>query len=315
MNLQSLFSKKWLIVAVKLLIIVLVAWFVRDTLVKAWRQIGEQTWHWQPFWLVSAGAIYLIGLLPAAAYWHYVLKVLGQDVRWANTLRAYYIGHLGKYVPGKAMVVILRTGMVRGHRVDTGVAAVSVFFETLTMMAVGAFMAAGILAVRLREERMLFWGSIGLMIVSGLPVLPPIFRRLARLAGIGKSNPAAAAALSRLGWDTLLAGWMCMMLVWVLMAASLWATFRAMGMDIGLIEYAPELIAAVSLSMVAGFLSFIPAGLGVRDLVLVELLVKMFASGGINDAMATVAGGLLRLIWLVSELIISGILYLWRVKG
>ncbi len=84
LNLQSLFSKKWLIIAVKLLIIVLVAWFVRDTLVKAWRQIGEQTWQWQPFWLVSAGAIYLIGLLPAAAYWHYVLKVLGQDVQWAQ---------------------------------------------------------------------------------------------------------------------------------------------------------------------------------------------------------------------------------------
>ncbi|MGA2797751.1 MAG: lysylphosphatidylglycerol synthase transmembrane domain-containing protein [Thermoguttaceae bacterium] len=311
---RTFFSKKWLIVAVKLLIIVLVAWFVRDTLVKAWRQIGEQSWHWRPFWLVAAGAIYLIGHLPAAAFWHYVLKVLGQNVRWANTLRAYYIGHLGKYVPGKAMVVVLRTGMVRGHRVDTAVAAVSVFFETLTMMAVGAFMAACILAVRLREERMLFWGSIGLMIISGLPVLPPIFRRLARLAGIGKSDPAAADALSRLGWGTLLAGWMCMIPVWVLTAASLWATFQAMGTDIDFIEFAPELIAAVSLSMVAGFLSFIPAGLGVRDLVLLELLVKMFASGGINNAMATVAGGLLRLIWLVSELIISAILYLWRVN-
>jgi glycosyltransferase 2 family protein len=311
-----MFSNKWLMTAIKLLIIALVAWFVRDTLVKAWRQIGEQTWHWRPCWLVSAGAIYLIGLLPAAAYWHYVLKVLGQDVQWTNTLRAYYIGHLGKYVPGKAMVVILRAGLVRGHRVDTAVAAASVFFETLTMMAVGAFMAAGILAMRLREERLLFWGSIGLMIISGLPILPPVFRRLARLAGIGKSDPAAAAALSRLGWSTLLAGWMCMILVWALMAASLWAAFRAMGVtDIGLIEYGPEYIAAVSLSMVAGFLSLIPAGLGVRDLVLVALLVKLFAPAGINDTLATVAGGLLRLIWLVSELIISGILYLWRVNG
>jgi hypothetical protein len=53
----------------------------------------------------------------------------------------------------------------------------------------------------------------------------------------------------------------------------------------------------------------------VRDLVLVALLVKLFAPGGINDALAAVAGGLLRLIWLVSELIISGILYLWRVNG
>jgi hypothetical protein len=299
--------------AVKLLIVALVAWFVRDTLLKAWRQIGEQTWQWHPFWLLSAGAIYLIGLLPAGLYWHYVLKVLGQEVQWANTLKAYYIGHLGKYVPGKAMVVILRTGMVRSHRVDTTVAALSVFFETLVMMAVGAFLAAGILAIRLREERIMFWGAIGLMIIAGLPILPPVFRFLARIAQAGKSNPAATAALSRLGWSTLLAGCICMTLVWVLMATSLWATFRAMGVsDIGLIEHAPEYIAAVSLSMVAGFLSFIPAGLGVRDLVLVELLVKLF---GINDAMATVAGGLLRLIWLVSELIISGILYLWRVKA
>jgi glycosyltransferase 2 family protein len=311
-SLHSSFTRKWLMIAVKLLIIALVAWFVRDTLTKAWRQIGEQTWHWRPFWLLSAGSIYLIGLLPAGLYWHYVLKVLGQDVQWANTLRAYYIGHLGKYVPGKAMVVILRTAMVRGHRVDTAVAAVSVFFETLVMMAVGAFLAAGILAIRLREEHMLFWGAIGLMIVSGLPILPPVFRFLAGIVRVGKSDSATAAALSRLRWSTLLVGWVCMSLVWVFMAASLWATFRAMGVkDIGLIEHSPEYVAAVSLSMVAGFLSFIPAGLGVRDLVLVELLVKLFA---VNDAMATVAGGLLRLIWLVSELIISGILYLWRLQ-
>lgn len=302
--------RKWLAIAVKLLVIALVAWFVRDTLIKALRQIGWQSWHLQPVWLLSAGVIYLSGLLPAGLYWHYVLKVLGQDVRWANTIRAYYIGHLGKYVPGKAMVVILRTGMVRGRSVDTATAAVSVFFETLTMMAVGAFWAAGILAMRLHEERVLFWGAIGLMIVSGLPILPPVFRFLARLARVGKSDPVAAAALLGIGWYTLLAGWITMTLVWLFMAASLWATFRAMGVfDIGLLEYGPEYVAAVSLSMVAGFLSLIPAGLGVRDLVLIELLVKLFA---INDAMATVAGGLLRLIWLVSELIISGILYFSR---
>jgi len=81
--------------------------------------------------------------------------------------------------------------------------------------------------------------------------------------------------------------------------------------DIGLIEYGPQYIAAVSLSMVAGFLSLIPAGLGVRDLVLVELIVKLFA---VNDATATVAGGLLRLIWLVSEVVICGILYFMKTK-
>ncbi len=299
--------KKWLTPALKLLILVLVAWFIRDTLLKAWEQIGKQTWHWEPYWLLSAGVIYLLGLLPAGLYWHHVLKVLGQDAHLAHTLRAYYLGHLGKYVPGKAMVVILRVGLVRGRRVDTAAAAISVFYETLAMMAVGAFLGAGVLAVQLREERTLFWGAIGLMIVAGLPIVPPIFRWLARQVRVGKYDLAESADLSRLGYGTLLVGFVCMFFSWVFMAASLWATFRAMGIqEIGLGEYCPEYVAAVSLSMVAGFLSLIPAGWGVRDLVLLELLVRLF---GVSDATAIVASALLRLIWLVSELAISGILY------
>ena len=42
------------------------------------------------------------------------LRVLGQSVSLPLALRAYYIGQLGKYVPGKALVVILRAGLVRG---------------------------------------------------------------------------------------------------------------------------------------------------------------------------------------------------------
>ncbi|HEY4759934.1 MAG TPA: lysylphosphatidylglycerol synthase domain-containing protein [Thermoguttaceae bacterium] len=312
MSPHSSFLIKLLTVALKLLIVVLVAWFIRDTLLKAWQQLGRQTWNWQPLWIISAGAIYLLGLLPAGLYWHYVLKVLGQQTQLKNTLRAYYIGHLGKYVPGKAMVVVLRAGLIRAPRVDTALATVSIFYETLTMMAVGAFLAAGILAVRLREERMFFWGAIALMIISGFPILPPVFRFLAQLAGIGKSNESTCANLSWPGYTSILAGLVCMSVSWILLAASLWATFRAMGVDnIGLFEHGPEYLAAVSLSMVAGFLSFIPAGFGVRDLILLELLVRLFA---ISDATATVASAMLRIIWLVSELIISAILYFVKTK-
>jgi uncharacterized membrane protein YbhN (UPF0104 family) len=309
-SLRPMLLKKWSITVLKLLIVALIAWFIRDTLLRAWQQIGEQTWQWRPFWLLAAGGLYLLGLLPAGLYWFHVLKVLGQDAQVARTLRAYYIGHLGKYVPGKAMVVVVRAGLVRGHSVDTGAAAVSVFYETLTMMAVGAFLAAGFLAMRLREEGMLFWGAIGLMIISGLPIVPPIFCRLVKLGRAGKYDLAARTDLSRLGYGTLLLGLLCMSMSWIFMAASLWATFRAMGVaGLGLLESGPEYIAAVSLSMVAGFLSLIPAGLGVRDLVLVEMLVRLFA---VNDVTAIVAGALLRSIWLVSEMIISGILYFMK---
>jgi uncharacterized membrane protein YbhN (UPF0104 family) len=300
--------KKRLLLAAKLLVVALVIWFVRGTLVEAWRQLGEHRWSLAPWWLVASGALYLGGLLPAGVFWWRVLRVCGQDAKLGETLRAYYIGHLGKYVPGKAMVVVLRAGLIHGQRVNPGVAAASVFTETLTMMAVGACLAAAILAARLRDERALFWGAVGLAVISLVPTLPPVFRRLARLAGVGRSQPEIREKLSRLGYTTLLWGWVSMGLVWSLLALSLWAAVRALGVEaVGRpFEHFTGYLAAVSLAMVAGFLSLIPGGLGVRDVILLRLMLRLLP---LDAAQAALASVLLRLVWLVSELAISGILY------
>jgi len=299
--------KKRLKTAVKLLIVAVVLWAIRGTLSDAWHQMGQFEWQFEPQWALAAGAFYLLGLAPAGLFWHRVLRVLGQEAGLGETLRVYFIGHLGKYVPGKAMVVILRAGLIRSHRVDTGIAAVSVFFETLTMMAVGACIAAGILAVKLRDEQFLFYGAIGLMLAAGLPTVPPIFRRLARMARVGKSDPTTGEKLENLGCGTLLLGWCCMLVVWAMLGLSLWATFRATGIHhLGPVEHFSDYTAAVSLAMVAGFLSLIPGGLGVRDGILIKLLVPLLR---VSEAQALVAGALLRLVWLLSELLISIILY------
>jgi glycosyltransferase 2 family protein len=305
--------KKPLMLAAKLLIVALLVWFVRDTLVKAWGQIeqhqqAEPPWQFDGRWLALAGGLYLLGLLPAGLFWHRTLRVLGQDARLGEALRAYYISHLGKYVPGKAMVVVLRAGLIRSQRVHAGVAAAAVFYETLTMMAVGAAVGAAFLAVEMREERAAFWVAIGLILAAGLPTLPPVFARLARLAGVGRSDPVTAENLRKIGYGTLLWGWVAMLLLWALLGLSLWATFRALGVE----QLQPwnhlwGYTACVSLAVVAGFASLIPSGLLVRDVILLKLLIRVF---GVGEGPALVAAALLRLVWLLSELVISSILYL-----
>jgi glycosyltransferase 2 family protein len=300
--------KKWLVPVLKLAVVLLVLWFVRGTLLAAWQEIGQEQWHFDWLWLTISGILYLAGLLPAALFWHRVLRVLGQNARLDQTLRAYYLSHLGKYVPGKAMVVVIRSGAICGGGVNVGVAAVSVFFETLTMMAVGSFLAAGIVALRVRDESLLFWLALGMMVASGVPTIPYVFRRLARLAGVGKSDPAVAENLAKLGFGTLVLGWVCMAAVWVMLALSLWAAFRAMGIEhLGPWEHLSGYVASVSLAMVAGFVALIPGGLGVREVVLLKLLIRLF---DINAAEAAVASALLRLVWLVAELLISIMLYI-----
>jgi len=305
--------KKWLLRALKLLIVVLVVWAVRRTLCEAWSQLGEYRWQLHVGWVLVSGLLYLLGLLLAGVFWHRVLLVLGQEARLGECLRAYFIGHLGKYVPGKAMVVVIRAGMVRSHRVDTALAAASVFFETLTMMAVGAFLAAAVLAVGFRGEAPRFWGAVGLMLVAGLPTLPPLFKRLARLAGVGRSDPDVARKMDRLGGRTLLLGWALMTLAWVLLGLSYWATLQAMGIP-GLdpVGQLPRYTASVALAMVAGFLLLVsPGGIGVREVALAALMIpylKTFAPEH-AELVAWASAAVLRLVWLGAELAISAVLY------
>jgi len=56
---------------------------------------------------------------------------------------------------------------------------------------------------------------------------------------------------------------------------------------------------------VAGFMSQLPAGLGVRDALLMQLLVP-----ACGEANALVVAVLMRLVWLVSEVVVCGILYI-----
>jgi len=296
--------RNWLLLALKLLIVALVAWCVRGTVLDAVARLGEYWRRLAPGWLLAAGGLYLLGLLPEGLFWHRVLRALGQDVRLGPTLRAYFIGHLGKYVPGKAMVVVLRAGLLRGRQLDTGLVIASVFLETLTMMAVGACLAIPILATWFSSDPRLLAAAIALTVVAGLPTLPPVFCRLARLLGVARSSPQAAERLARLRYRTLAGGWLAMTAGWLLMGASLWAVLRGMGIAAGPPEELLLDTAAVALAVVGGFVSMIPGGLLAREAVLAALL-----GGQLGGAAAIIVAALLRLVWLVAELAISAMLY------
>jgi hypothetical protein len=255
-------------------------------------------------WLAAACGLYLGGLGMSWLFWHRVLWAMGQRPTMWQSLRAFYLSQLGKYVPGKAMVVVLRTDAVRSHRVDTAVAATSVFVETLTAMAVGSLTAAVLLAVLFAQERALLLLSLALMLCAGVPVLPPVFRRLVRIVGVRRANPAIDEALAGLNWRVMVAGWAATSIGWWIYGASLWATLRAMpdvAVDAG---HWPLVTACVALAVVAGFVSMLPGGVGVRELVVMTLLAPAF-----GQVAAILSAVLLRLVWLVSEALVSIILY------
>ncbi len=296
----------WLIPLAKLAVIALLCWFIYRAFIEGNETLGAHTWHVEPIWLVVSGVLYLVGLLPSAIFWQRILLRTGQEVSLGEGVRAYYISQLGKYVPGKWMVILLRRMMLRGPHLSNTVVAATVFFETFTSLAVASAVAAVVLIIWHTNQLLLIATALGAMCLMGVPTVPACFQWLLGVLRVGKLNPEAASKFSHIGWRTMTVGWIMIALGWMVQGMSLWAVLRAMGAATGGVLYDLSLhTTAVALGIVAGFVSQIPGGLVVREWVAGELLEPVY-----GPSVALVATIIFRLVLLVSELAISIILYL-----
>jgi len=310
--------------------------FARDL---AQPELYEQRFQWAL--LIPAAVLYLIGLGASAVNWGWMLTTLGHRPRVALLLRAYYVGQLGKYVPGKALALFLRAAMADKARVPTGLAGLTAFYEVLTTMASGVLLASVLFAIagptgpmpdsppltvqqmlrlELPEQGLALSTRIRLsgLLAMGLLVLlaPPVFNRLLdRLTFPFRQR--MTGSLPRIRWMHLLVGLALGMAGWLCMGLALATTFHAVP-GAGLpwtAEVLARLTAALALAYVAGFLVLVaPGGLGVRELFLKLLLTgELVAVHGVS---AEAAAGqvvlvvlLLRLSWTVGELVLAALLY------
>ena len=307
--------RRYAISLAKLAILALVLWGGSRAITSALDELKQRNWDLaqvHPTWLVLSALLYLVSQLPSGLFWHTILQSLGQPVTTALALRAYYIGHLGKYLPGKAMVVILRAALVGQPHVKTSLAVVAVFYETFTTMAVGAVLAA-LVAASSGANIWLVAAAIGLAILVGLPTVPAVFSRLMRMLPVPSAVLAGATdSAFRISHSGLALGWLTIALGWLLAGASLWATVRSIGIDDPIsIGEMPLYTATIALAVVFGFISMLPAGIGVRDVALMQLLaphLDHFTDHN-GQAMALIAVIVLRLVWLAAETLLSAVVY------
>jgi uncharacterized membrane protein YbhN (UPF0104 family) len=327
----------WPIAKYLLMVIIVVAvgrLFVRDlSQPDLWRR------HYHPGWLAASGALYVLGLGLSAVYWQRLLRQLGQRPSWPALVRAYYIGHLGKYVPGKAWSLFLRAGLVKGPGVQGGYAVLTTFYEVLTTMASGVLLAAVLFALLLPatsatldwegfrrlitlqspEQGVLHRGALVLLALCllapcGVPLVPAVFNRLVHRLSL-PFRERDAAPLARVEAHLLPQGLLLTAAGWALLGASLWAALHAV---------VPELpwswalwgrmTAYVGVAWVAGFILFVSGGLGVREffltLFLAPELVRLFGLGD-EEARKTVMLSVVvvRLVWTAAELLMAGAVY------
>jgi glycosyltransferase 2 family protein len=306
-----------------------------------WRfgqDLGRPELYAQPVrwpWLVLAAGLYLVGMALSGLYWHRLLRHLGESPALSTSLRTYFIATLGKYVPGKAMAMVLRIGMMRAEGVPAFIAGKTTFCEVLTTMGSGAVLAAALFVffgpvapaanlwntlsslIRLEispEHPVDRWALVvvclGLSAVTLGPIFPPVVNFVYNKLAIRGMEPT----VKRLRTAWLLEGLAQIMPAWVLMGVGVACAFQAIpGAELPwTLPVVGRLTAIMGLSYVAAFLLWTPGGLGVREFLLGLLLAPELAGRVDEEWVAgrvVLAVLLLRVAWTVAELLAAGALY------
>ena len=174
--------------------------------------------------LALAAVVYVGALLFSWVYWYQVLIAFKQKPKLLKSIGAFFISQLGKYVPGKAMVIIIRTDRVRDDKVSIDPAAASVFVETFTWIFVGAAIASCLLIIKFQQFRWLQVAAVLLMIGAGIVTWPPIFNWIAtKIRPINSKRHSYAIDLR-----TMITGWIALAIGWTLNGCCLWLVVSAL---------------------------------------------------------------------------------------
>lgn len=303
---------KWVLFALVLLFVGRHAW-------RLWSEVDTTTIRLRWGWLAAATAVSILGWIPSAVYWRWVMAKLGAPAPWPEVWCAYYCGHLGKYVPGKAMTLIVRAAMLNSSRVPAAVAGFAATMETLAYIAAGTAMIALLLPSLLEMlPRLEGWTAglyqlhwqIGLDVLviaaslGGLLILSSASVHMA--SRFKKLVPALGALDRRLPANAALVGFVGFLAAWWLQGATLGLTLQALSDRPVDWSELPGWTATSAVALVGGFLAmFAPGGLGVREGLIMELL-----RGQTGPHEAVVAALVFRGVCFAAELLASGMLYL-----
>ncbi len=271
---------------------------------------AKNFWRANPLGLLAAGVIYALGMLPGSLFWRQCLAALDQPTHLLTTMWAYFYGNLGKYFPGKAMVIILRVAALNRLGIKKTATSITIFMETLTMMSVGGAVAA-VCLILLNLDWRLTLLSMGLLLATFIPTYPPILRYLIPRLQRGVEPQALSAWTARIHGKLFVRGWLLHSLTWLAFGLSLIVVLYSLPIanfeNVGLAATLLSGLGACALAVVLGFASMIPGGAGVREAVLSTVLTPI-----VGPAAALCGAIWLRIVWLATELIVVGFLFLLR---
>lgn len=240
--------------------------------------------------VVGALVLVLLGLLATGVLWLRLMSAVGADLPTRDGLATFFVGQLGKYIPGSVWSIGAQAEMAGRRSVPPRATVTAGLLFLGYHVATAVVVGTAVLLVGGLESPWPSWLSALLLVGALVGLLPVVVRWAARrIAGspvdLGFADTGVALALMALAWTAYA-------LALVLIAPSFpWRDVVALGGAFAL-AYAVGVVVVLA-----------PAGVGARDALLVLLLTPLL---GVADATAlallarvthTAADGLIAAGW------------------
>lgn len=252
--------------------------FVVNELASEWNRVRDAVADASPVWFAVGLVLCVLAMSSIGWVWTDTLALLGVRVDRFRALGWYYIGELGKYLPGGVWPVLGRGELARRGGVSGPRAYASVALSLVTLYLAAMMVAVGLLPFAFGGDGPGAAAVVLVLLPLGLGALHPrVLDPLLRLVRRVTKRPLAVAVPP---WrDTALVV-VRYVPTWIFIGGATAAVAHAVEPNASV----PRLMFAAVLSWIVGFLAVpVPAGAGVREAVFI-------AASGLDDGLgATVA--------------------------
>jgi uncharacterized membrane protein YbhN (UPF0104 family) len=292
-------TKKWIRVGGQVVLGLIIAWFVYQSLSKGLAATNFQNlrfdWRWLVVsWVLLLGyyAIYTLGL-------DLIMRALGSPSTYMKAFKLNFASLLGKYIPGGFWPAVGRVALAPAMSLSRAHAAVSMVLEAGLSTAGGLLVFALSLAFGGAVPKGTQpWQWMALAVVIIVCLHPAIFRRALglafKVARVKQEAPSLGYGVTLLLVAIYAASWLVAGAAFQAFSLALVATAK-----VDVLMYA----GAYAAGSIAGLVVlFAPGGIGVREGVLAFLITPLVGPG-----LAVVVGFAARVWSTLLELALSGL--------
>lgn len=266
--------------------------FVVRRLVLDWPKVSDELADAEAGWLVVAVVFAILGMTSIGWGWRHVLRTLGADLPRRRVVPWYFVGELGKYVPGGVWPVLGRGELARRGGVPKGRAFTSVALSLGMLYLAAMFTAAAFLPFALSSGGAF---SPWMLFLLALPVGVALLHHdvLEWLLGLVSRVAKRTIDVPVPRWNVSLGLVARYIPTWIFIGLATYAVARALSPDIDL----ARMVFATILSWVVGFLAVpVPSGAGIRETVL-------YAASGAPEDIAIATAVAARIIFVLVDVL------------